>query len=92
VPQTNAQLLGFEVDFLWAAERVVVEVDGHQFHGQRRAFESDRRRDQILAARGYRVMRITWRQLQDEPLAVIDAWRWRCEPRPHEPAQRTAAA
>ena len=49
----------------------MVEIDGHRFHRHRRAFESDRWRDQILAARGYRVLRITWRQLHDEPLAVI---------------------
>ena len=71
VPRVNAPLLGFEVDFLWERERLVVETDGYQFHGQRRSFESDRRRDQILLAAGYRVMRITWRQLRDEPLAVI---------------------
>lgn len=71
VPRVNAPLLGFEVDFLWERERLVVETDGYQFHGHRLAYETDRRRDQILLAAGYRVMRITWRQLRDEPLAVI---------------------
>ena len=71
LPQVNAMLLGFEVDFVWPEHRLVVETDGHQFHGHRMAFEHDRKRDQILVAAGYRVMRITWRQLRDEPLAVI---------------------
>ncbi len=33
-PQTNARVAGFEVDFLWAAQRVIVE-DGFTFHGHR---------------------------------------------------------
>jgi very-short-patch-repair endonuclease len=70
-PLVNAPLHGFTVDFLWPDSRLVVEVDGYEFHGDRRAFERDRRRDQILVAAGYRVIRITWRQLRDEPLAVV---------------------
>lgn len=49
----------------------MVEVDGYAFHGDRAAFERDRRRDQLLTAHGLRVIRVTWRQLQSEPLAVI---------------------
>ena len=70
-PQYNAPLLGFEIDVLWRASRLAVEVDGHAAHGHRAAFERDRRRDQILAAAGYRVVRVTWNQLVHEPVAVI---------------------
>jgi very-short-patch-repair endonuclease len=70
-PRSNAPLLGYVADFLWPRERLIVEVDGYKFHGHRARFESDRRRDQQLAAAGYRVVRVTWRQLRDEPLAVI---------------------
>ncbi len=70
-PLVNAPLLGFVVDFLWPDQRLVVEVDGYQFHGHRQSFESDRRRDQQLVAAGYRVVRVTWIQLRDEPIAVI---------------------
>ena len=62
---------GHEVDLLWQAERLVVEVDGFAFHGHRVAFEADRRRDATLVAAGYRVIRVTWRQLTEEPLAVV---------------------
>jgi very-short-patch-repair endonuclease len=34
-------------------------------------FERDRLRDADLQAAGYRVIRITWRQLQSRPEAVI---------------------
>jgi very-short-patch-repair endonuclease len=71
LPRTNFPLHGFSVDFFWPDQRLVVEVDGHQFHAHRSAFESDRRRDQVLVAAGYRVIRITWRQLKRQPLAVI---------------------
>ena len=54
-------------DFLWPAERLVVETDGGVAHMTRRAFEEDRRRDQRLAAAGYTVVRFTWRQLSDDP-------------------------
>ncbi|WP_320672697.1 type IV toxin-antitoxin system AbiEi family antitoxin domain-containing protein [Patulibacter defluvii] len=70
-PRRNARLLGVEVDLLWAEQRVVVEVDGFAFHGGRRAFERDRARDATLTAHGYRVVRVTWRQLRDESEAFL---------------------
>ena len=70
-PATNVRLEGYEVDFLWPLEKLVVEVDGHGFHGHGAAFERDRKRDQRLVAAGYRVIRVTWGQLVGEPLALI---------------------
>lgn len=70
-PEVNAKVAGFEVDFLWRDARLVVEIDGYRFHSQRTDFERDRRRDAELAARGFRVIRITWRQLVDEPAATL---------------------
>ena len=54
-PRTNVTLGGYEVDAVWAGERLVVEVDGFAFHGSRDAFERDRRRDAELVAAGWRV-------------------------------------
>ena len=48
-----------------------MEIDGYAFHRLRTAFETDRRRDADLLLAGYRVLRITWRRLVDEPEAVI---------------------
>ena len=70
-PLSNVKLAGYEVDFVWPKERLVIEVDGFQFHGHRVAFERDRRKDQVLLTAGYRVVRVTWRQLVDEPLTVL---------------------
>ncbi len=70
-PTTNAKVGGHEVDFLWREQRLVVEVDGYAFHSSRHSFERDRRRDRALQAQGYRVLRITWRELTHEPEALI---------------------
>ena len=70
-PQANVKLGDYEVDFLWADKRLVVEVDGFAAHHTRRAFERDRDRDASLAAAGYAVVRVTWRQLIDRPQAVV---------------------
>ena len=56
-----------EPDCMWPEQRVIVEVDGYEAHGTRDSFESDRARDRALTAAGWRVIRVTWRQLRDEP-------------------------
>jgi very-short-patch-repair endonuclease len=62
---------------------LVVEVDGYEFHGSKRAFVRDRQRDTALAAAGIRVVRLSWHQLTKErdrrlvqlalALATVDA-------------------
>ena len=42
-------------------------------HGHRGAFERDRMRDAMLEARGYAVMRFTWRQVKDETARAVVA-------------------
>jgi very-short-patch-repair endonuclease len=61
----------FEVDCLWRAERLIVELDGGFVHGTWRASERDRERDRLLMVDGWRVVRITWRQLRDDAPAVV---------------------
>jgi hypothetical protein len=74
-PTVNALVAGFEVDALWPAERLVVELDGHEFHRTRAAFERDRARDTALQLAGYRVIRLTYARLIAEPGAVAGAIR-----------------
>jgi very-short-patch-repair endonuclease len=59
-----------EVDLVWRERRLIVELDGHAFHGTRLAFERDRARDRALQVAGWRVLRITWRQLLGQPAAI----------------------
>jgi very-short-patch-repair endonuclease len=70
-PAFNTYVLGFEVDAVWSAEKLIVEVDGHGAHGHRAAFERDRKRDQTLVAAGYVVLRFTWNQLTRRPFVVV---------------------
>jgi very-short-patch-repair endonuclease len=70
-PLFNPIVCGHMVDCVWPTHRLVVEFDGEGFHGHRRAFETDRRRDATLVAAGYAVIRITWLRLTREPYAVL---------------------
>jgi len=70
-PQFNVMVRGYLVDAIWPEARVIVETDGYAVHGHRSAFERDRRRDLTLAAAGYLVIRVSWRQLLREPMAVL---------------------
>lgn len=60
----------YEVDCLWDGPRVAVELDGAAVHRTPAAFEEDRERDRVLLAEGFRVTRVTWRQMHDTPGAV----------------------
>jgi very-short-patch-repair endonuclease len=71
LPQVNTRVGRHVVDFAWREPGVIVETDGYRFHSTRRAFERDRERDARLTAAGFRVIRVTWRQLTEEPLAVV---------------------
>jgi hypothetical protein len=64
-----------EVDFHWPDRRLVVEADSWEFHRGRRAFEEDRRRDQLLKLAGWEHVRITWRQVSQRPQEVVEAVR-----------------
>lgn len=59
------------VDALHAGTKIVVELDGQQFHGPDR-FQADRTRDQRLAAAGYIVLRFTWDDMVNRPDDVIE--------------------
>jgi very-short-patch-repair endonuclease len=70
-PLTNVRLHGCLVDAYWPEQRLVLEFDGWGAHGHRGAFESDRKRDQVMLANGLRAMRATDRHLEDEPVALV---------------------
>jgi very-short-patch-repair endonuclease len=72
-PETNARIEGIEVDFVCRARRLVVEVDGYRYHREPARFEWDREKDVILGARGWPVMRFTWRQITRRPRWVATA-------------------
>ncbi|HEV2790666.1 MAG TPA: hypothetical protein VGV69_05155 [Solirubrobacterales bacterium] len=74
-PRMNADLAlrgrFFEIDCLWRRQRVALELDSRTVHATPKKFESDRQRDRILIAEGWRTMRVTWLQLRREPGAIV---------------------
>ena len=72
-PAVNTTVEGREVDFLFRAERLIVEADSWRYHRTRRAFEDDRARDVLTTRAGYRTLRFTDRQLTDAPRSVAAA-------------------
>jgi predicted transcriptional regulator of viral defense system len=70
VPTMNVPILNYTVDASWSGTNLVVELDSRAFHLNATAFEGDRIRDADLLLAGYRVIRITYRQLTREPEQV----------------------
>ena len=58
---------GYSPDFLWRAERLIVEVDGRTYHARSRAFRHDRTRDRRLALLGFETRRYAASEVFSEP-------------------------
>ncbi len=71
LPETNVRVGGRMVDAYWRQFGLVIEVDGWQYHRSRQQFEEDRLRDQGLFLAGNQVMRVTTRQIDRRPYALI---------------------
>jgi very-short-patch-repair endonuclease len=85
-PEVNVYVEGYECDFVWRAERVIVETDGEHAHSTRRARERDPVRDADLQLAGWLVIRITYVRLLNEPDAVEEQLRRALRPAPAAPA------
>ncbi|MEX2508696.1 MAG: DUF559 domain-containing protein [Homoserinimonas sp.] len=70
-PQEQIPGVG-RVDFL-IGDRLVIEVDGAEYHTDPERFEADRRRDAVLSRLGYRVLRFSYRQVMYRWKEVEDA-------------------
>jgi hypothetical protein len=66
-PEYNAKLGPYEADIYYARERVIVELDGWDFHRTKAAFEHDRERDAYMLAREIVTVRITRDRLTKAP-------------------------
>lgn len=53
-----------EPDAMWPEQRLAVELDGWRSHRRRAKRETDVARDRRLQVAGWRVVRVTWRQLE----------------------------
>lgn len=76
-------IAGWEIDFRVCGTAVLLECDGWTTHGLRRdQFERDRRKDDELQARGWIVLRFTYRAVTSRPAdtaarirANVERWR-----------------
>ena len=69
-PRTNHPVAGFSADFCWPEQRLIVEVDGYDFHSDRITVERDHRRDVVHRDAGFEVLRFTGRQRDEAPFYV----------------------
>lgn len=89
-PVSNGIIEGYEVDIHWPEHRVIAELDGYEFHVHRRAFETDRLRDQVLMAAGWRTVRVTDRQVTEARAATAERFSRLLLPGPAAAARRAA--
>lgn len=68
----NEPILGYIVDFLDPARRLILEVDGYRTHGTWLAFQGDRTRQNVLVAHGYTVLRYTAHDIQTRLGTILD--------------------
>jgi predicted transcriptional regulator of viral defense system len=66
-PATNAYVAGYELDAVWHAQRVAVELDGWDGHKTRRAFQRDRTKGNAVQAAGYALLRFTHADVTRRP-------------------------
>lgn len=71
-PEVNVRVGRDLVDFLWREQRLVVETDGYVPHRGKIAFQDDRERDLRLRGLGFEVVRLSERQINDQPAQVAE--------------------
>lgn len=55
-----------QADCVWREARLIAELDGRAAHATVDRFHGDRERDRLLTVAGWRVIRVTWKQLQED--------------------------
>jgi very-short-patch-repair endonuclease len=63
------------IDFLYRGAGIVIEADSKRWHGNWVATEADHRRDALLTAAGFHVIRTNFQQLVEEPELFVNAIR-----------------
>jgi very-short-patch-repair endonuclease len=69
-PDVNIKIEGLTVDAVWRERGLVVELDGEEGHESQHAVARDRRRELILRKAGFRIVRYSYNQVTEEPIAV----------------------
>ena len=78
-PHVNVLVESFLVDVFWPEARLVVELDGYEFHSERDAFERDHEKRTVLRRADIAVLEFTYRQVVDRAPWVVDVVREQLE-------------
>jgi len=74
-PEVNPRLLlagrHIRPDLLFREQRLVIELDSRRWHHDPLTQQDDADKQAILEAHGYRVLRITWHQIVDQPQQTL---------------------
>jgi very-short-patch-repair endonuclease len=71
LPEVNHPIADRRRDFVWPEQRLVVEVDGYQWHSTKEAKRRDHQRDRELTALAWRPVRFTYEDVVFEPEDVV---------------------
>ncbi len=71
-PFTNHRIGRYEVDAIWFEEKLIVELDGRQFHSDAEALVADSEKTRYLRSLGYEVLRFTWNDVIERPEWVLN--------------------
>jgi very-short-patch-repair endonuclease len=63
----NSRLNGFEVDVVFPAEKLILELDSYEYHSGRAAFETDHERDAVALHNGLATYRMTAERFARQP-------------------------
>jgi very-short-patch-repair endonuclease len=59
------------VDVSWPEDRLVVEGDSREWHGDELTFQADRERDNLAQLAGWRILRFTWQDITRRSAYVV---------------------
>ena len=67
----GGRVLG-RVDLCYPEAKLVIEVDGYEYHSRKPAWQRDRRLQNALTLRGWRVLRVTEEDMRRRPRQVVE--------------------
>jgi len=62
----------YRVDFILKDARLIIELDGHQYHSTKEQLEKDAIRQRYLTRAGYTVIRFTGREINRSPESCVE--------------------
>ena len=71
IPDPNERVGRYRPDMIWWDAMLVVELDGKDGHTSAAQIAADERRQRWLRSRGYRVLRLTWAEVEYRPAWVV---------------------